>query len=1715
MRSPFSTVRYARSARALRRLVDADWYLRRYPDVAAAGWDAAAHFLAHGMDEGRDPNPIFDTGWIRATYPEAGDLRGRTALAYLRRGPGTALRPHLLFDPVWYRASYPDVEAQGAHPLLHFIAFGAAEGRRPCLLFDTGWVAQRHDCRGRNPLAHFIEYGAAERISPNPLFDSAWYLDTYPDVAASGINPLIHYILSGAAEGRDPSPHFDTDYYLERNPDVARAGINPLEHYLSSGGTEGRAPSARFDGAAYLKAHPDVAAAGFNPLVHYLLHGEAEGRTAVPAAGGSSAAIAAAADRYEAAGDLAAATLLRQECDGLAAQLDYFAPRRPLNLYVAPHRTLNPTLNILLPSLQARHATGGPNTAYILGALLARAGVRVAFVATDLPTDPEEGSLRRHIARLCGFDISGLDIEIRDGSDRRTALAIGEADVFLATAWWTAHMAAAATRLTVASRFVYLIQDYETLFYGASENFADAEASYALDHVPVINTSLLRDHLAAAGIGRFADPAFAGAAAVFEPAVDRSHFYRREATPPGERILLFYARPTVGRRNLFGLGVAALRAAVRAGLFGDGGWRFLGIGEAFEPVPLGRGFALEPAPWLDFEGYAAQMRGADVLLSLMLSPHPSYPPLEMAACGGEVVTTAFGVKTAERLAALSPRIAGAAPEIPALVAALSRAVAAPRETGADSPPLALPGSWPESLAGVLPRCLETLRALGIDPALARPALPAPVAVVRNDPALPGAPPDYVAAALRRAADRPPVAVDGLFSLLTTVYDTDPAYLADLAATVLGQSGRPDFEWILLDNGSSDAGTRAILTEIARDPRVRLDRVATNLGIVGGMRRCLERARNRYVLPVDSDDLLFADALVTLGAFLARSGFPPLAYTDEDKTDGRRHLDAYAKPDWDPVLFAHSCYIAHLTAMDRALALRLDCYGDRSAEGCHDWDSFMRFAAAGHVPAHLPEVLYSWRIHPASTSGDYRSKPYIFESHRAVLSRFLQARGCADRYEVAMAPLFGGAPDYRFRPRPDAAAPDAEPSTAAPTAAALAAALAAAPQARLVQVRDPALTGTEALGAEEAQALFDLFPDTAIVGGRIHDGRTVLEGAIMLGTGGADRSEAGRALSDPGYFAQSWKPRSADAVPLRHCWIDAAFLRGALPSVPGDLSPAALGLWLCALARERGRRVVCSPYVAAQAPAAAAEPAPQERARLALRFGAAAGAGPRPPVGEELALRAAAQPAAPGPAPLSILTTVYARTDAALLRETAAAVRRQSMPPLEWIVLAHGPVPEAVTAVLEAEAAAPGAPVRVLREPVNLGIHGGLRRCLDVARGDFVLPLDADDLLADDALALIAQAIAADPEADLFYSDEALLVDGVPCHPFRRPGFDPALLLAHSSIWHAIAFRRLKGLELGVYGDGATEYAQDWDTLLRFHVAGLRPRHIPEILYLWRQHPRSLSHGGAVFDGSLRSVAAALGAVRDRLAPRPELCEVAPYPIELGAPSLGLLRRPGNAPRTVLVVLGEGEGEGPATGFPIAARRRAADLGGLAEALRGLEADLVLLAGAGLQTVAAEGLWQAVKQGELLGEACFAVTGPVVGPDGRIARGPLAAAGVGRLEDLAAGGRYGDPGPFSLLALPHCVAAPTADLVLCAPAALASALAQAPGWIGPGALGLAIGAQAAREGRRVVYEPALRGDAADLRRLVADPVAGLNRSLAADAALAVGPGPHGAVRMHPA
>jgi hypothetical protein len=373
-----------------------------------------------------------------------------------------------------------------------------------------------------------------------------------------------------------------------------------------------------------------------------------------------------------------------------------------------------PRLTVLLPALQADRLTGGPNTALNLAARLLVEGIRVRFVSTVEPADVDLARVRAQIGELAGSPAAGGAVELVDAT--LVGLDVEPADVLLATWWPTAHVALAALSLTAATEFIYLIQDYEPAFYPWSTNHALADATYGFPHRAIFNERLLEGWFAARPPGGRVD------AIAFEPAVDRAHFH-----PPGRgergrpHRLLFYARPQA-ERNAFELGLRALRLAAASGAFPADRWSAATVGAPLPNLDLGGGLTMANLPWQPLDGWAASLRRSALLLSLMISPHTSYPPLEMAACGGLVVTNTFESKTATALAAISPRIHGVPAEPEALAAALARCArsvedgsAGDAQEGDAGSPIGLPGSWDDAFREVVPWLIRGVRQLSGSP----------------------------------------------------------------------------------------------------------------------------------------------------------------------------------------------------------------------------------------------------------------------------------------------------------------------------------------------------------------------------------------------------------------------------------------------------------------------------------------------------------------------------------------------------------------------------------------------------------------------------------------------------------------------------------------------------------------------------------------------------------------------------------------------------------------------------------------------------------------------------------------------------------------------------------------------------------------------------------------------------------------------------------------
>jgi GT2 family glycosyltransferase len=171
-------------------------------------------------------------------------------------------------------------------------------------------------------------------------------------------------------------------------------------------------------------------------------------------------------------------------------------------------------------------------------------------------------------------------------------------------------------------------------------------------------------------------------------------------------------------------------------------------------------------------------------------------------------------------------------------------------------------------------------------------------------------------------------------------------------------------------------------------------------------------------------------------------------------------------------------------------------------------------------------------------------------------------------------------------------------------------------------------------------------------------------------------------------------------------------------------------------------------------------------------------------------------------------------------------------------------------------------IEVLRLPVRGGISAASNLALSHAGLEYVTFLDHDDVLAPHALAAMACELAAHPDTDLVFSDEDQLVDGRRVRPYFKPGWNPDLLLSQNLVCHLAVYRRTLVTRLGGLRT-AFDGSQDFDLALRAvgECGARRVRHVPEMLYHWRQSPGSYSAvaAPACRDATRRALADTLGA----------------------------------------------------------------------------------------------------------------------------------------------------------------------------------------------------------------------------------------------------------------
>jgi len=241
----------------------------------------------------------------------------------------------------------------------------------------------------------------------------------------------------------------------------------------------------------------------------------------------------------------------------------------------------------------------------------------------------------------------------------------------------------------------------------------------------------------------------------------------------------------------------------------------------------------------------------------------------------------------------------------------------------------------------------------------------------------------------------------LVSVIIPVYNME-AFLAEAIDSVLA-STYPNFEIVIIDDGSTDQSPVIAETYSAKDQRIRFYR-QPNRGVSAARNLGLEEARGEFVLPVDADDKISKYYLEAAAKVLIQQPQVKIV-TCEYECFGEKQGKGKYRP-YHRKLLARKNVINNCSMFRRADALKVGGYSEEII-GREDWELWISVLKNGGEVVHLPEIGFYYRIRSNSKRiSDRKLKKHIIDvlnrRHKAFFYREL---GGKLHYQRSLSQLF--------------------------------------------------------------------------------------------------------------------------------------------------------------------------------------------------------------------------------------------------------------------------------------------------------------------------------------------------------------------------------------------------------------------------------------------------------------------------------------------------------------------------------------------------------------------------------------------------------------------------------------------------------------------------------------------------------------------------------------
>ena len=199
----------------------------------------------------------------------------------------------------------------------------------------------------------------------------------------------------------------------------------------------------------------------------------------------------------------------------------------------------------------------------------------------------------------------------------------------------------------------------------------------------------------------------------------------------------------------------------------------------------------------------------------------------------------------------------------------------------------------------------------------------------------------------------------LVSVILTCYNYGK-YLKETVQNTLA-STYPNFEIIIINDGSTDAYTKKILSSIKHKKIKILHQ--ENAGLATARNNGIKVSSGKYFLPLDADDLIHPDYLTRAVQILETQPVVGFVYSDIKLFGEKDDIVKTSKATlWKMRLFNSACgsSLIRRKAYDQTIG-----YNPNMIYGYEDWDFFISLLENGWNCSLIPEPLFFYRKHSVS------------------------------------------------------------------------------------------------------------------------------------------------------------------------------------------------------------------------------------------------------------------------------------------------------------------------------------------------------------------------------------------------------------------------------------------------------------------------------------------------------------------------------------------------------------------------------------------------------------------------------------------------------------------------------------------------------------------------------------------------------------------------------